>query len=257
MIDSKLNFQNRLKIIESKLSRGVGILYRLKAALPREALCKIYFALFHPHLLYGLVAWGSTFPTYMSKLESLQNKAVKIIGGGTTRESPTPFHGQLKILKLTDLYKFEIAKLVHDFLHDKLPSSTVFSHLFKNPCIFPIALPDPVQTKTNCIFLFIALTACNVASGIRVFPFGTQYLWKYKIGIPLKSNSKNIFYNCTSDYELVHLLSHFTRAVDRLKVLKKKKQHFVFFVFLTFNNSLRIADIQGGCFDSMTDEVFS
>ena len=93
MIDPKLNFQNHIKIIESKLSRGVGILYRLKAVVPREALCKIYFALFHPHLLYGLVVWGSTFPTYMSKLESLQNKAVKIIGGGTTRESPTPFYG--------------------------------------------------------------------------------------------------------------------------------------------------------------------
>ena len=99
--------------------------------LPLKALCKIHFALFHPHLLYGLVAWGSTFPTYMSKLESIQNKAVKIMGSGTTRESPTPFYGQLKILKLSDLYKFEIAKLVHDFLHDKLPSSSVFSHLFQ------------------------------------------------------------------------------------------------------------------------------
>ena len=60
-IDSKLNFQNHIKIIESKLSRGVGILYRLKAVLPREALCKIYFSLFHPHLLYGLDAWGLRF----------------------------------------------------------------------------------------------------------------------------------------------------------------------------------------------------
>ena len=91
MIDSKLNFQNHIKIIESKLSRGIGILYRLKAVLPREALCKIYFALFHPHLLYRLVVWGSTFPTYMSKLESLQNKAVKIIGGGTTRKAQHHF----------------------------------------------------------------------------------------------------------------------------------------------------------------------
>ena len=99
--------------------------------LPREALCKVYFALFHPHLLYGLAVWESAFSTYMSKLESLQNKAVKIIGGGTTRESPTPLYGQLKILKLSDLYKFEIAKLVHDFLHDKLPSSCIFSHHFQ------------------------------------------------------------------------------------------------------------------------------
>ena len=59
MIDSKLNFQNHIKIIESKLSRGVGILYRLKAVLPREALCKIYFAPFHTHLLYGLGVYVS------------------------------------------------------------------------------------------------------------------------------------------------------------------------------------------------------
>ena len=66
----------------------------------------------------------------MSKLESLQNKTVKIIGGGTTRESPTPSYGKLKILKLSDLYKFETAKLVHDYFHNKLPSSSIFSHLF-------------------------------------------------------------------------------------------------------------------------------
>ena len=117
-----------------------------------------------------------------------------------------------------------------------LPYFLIFS---KNPCKFPIALPDPVQTKTNCIFLFIAQTAYNVASGIRVFPCGTQYPWKYKIfpSIPLKSNSKNIFYNCTSDYELDHLLSHFTRAIDRLKVLKKKKIAFCFFDVQQFSSN--------------------
>ena len=111
---------------------------------------------------------GSTFPTYMSKLESLQNKAVKIIGGGTTRESPTPFYGQLKNLKLTDLYKFEIAKLVHDFLHDKLPSSSVMSHLFQKSLQISHRFTRSSSNKTNCIFLFIALTACNVALGISI-----------------------------------------------------------------------------------------
>ena len=65
--------------------------------LPQETLCKIYFALFHSHFLYGLVAWGSTFPTDRSKLESLQNKAVKIIDGDAIRENPTPFYGKLKM----------------------------------------------------------------------------------------------------------------------------------------------------------------
>ena len=67
----------------------------------------------------------------MNKLKSFQNKAAKIIRGDTIRKSPTPFYGKLKILKLSDLYKFEITKLVHDFLHDNLPNSSVFSHLFQ------------------------------------------------------------------------------------------------------------------------------
>ena len=76
----------------------------------------------------------------------------------------------------------------------------------------------------------ITLPACNVASGVRVFPCGTQYPWKYKTfpNIPLKSNSKNILYNCTSDDELDLLLWHFTRVVDRLKVLNEKVAFFVF-----------------------------
>ena len=44
----------------------------------------------------------------MSKLASLQNKAVKIIGGGTIQESPTPFYNQLKILKLSDFINLKL-----------------------------------------------------------------------------------------------------------------------------------------------------
>ena len=121
-----------------------------------------------------------------------------------------------------------------------LPYFLVFS---KNPRKFPTVLPDLVQIKTNCIFLVVALTACNVVLGNRIFPCGTQYPWKYTFfpNIPLKSNSKKIFYNCTFDDELDHLLSHSTRAIDRFKV--NEKLAFFCFCFLTFDNSLRTADI--------------
>ena len=111
-----------------------------------------------------------------------------------------------------------------------LPYFLIF---FKNPRKFSIVIPDLVQTKTNCIFLFIALTTCNVALGIRLFPYGNQYPWKYKIfpNISLKSNSKNIFYYCTSDDKLDHLLSHFTRAIDRLKFLSEKLLYSSIFLF--------------------------
>ena len=96
-LDSKLNFQNHIKIIEHKLSRAVGILWKLKSLIPQTALLKLNYALFHPH-------------------QSLQYEAVKLIGGGRHFDSPTPFYQQLNILKVTNLYELETAKFVHNIL---------------------------------------------------------------------------------------------------------------------------------------------
>ena len=104
----------------------------MKSILPHEALLKLYYALFHPHLLYGIVSWGSTFPTFLSRLNSLQNKAVKLIGGGKMRESANAFYIKFNILKLPELYKYETAKLVHSFIHNQLPLS--LSNFFTKSC---------------------------------------------------------------------------------------------------------------------------
>ena len=80
------------------------------------------------------MAWGSTFPTYLHKLASIQYKAVKLIGRGHFLETSTHFYAKLKIhvLKLLDLYNFETGKLVHDYMNRKLPLS--FSNYFNKSC---------------------------------------------------------------------------------------------------------------------------
>ena len=128
-LDSRLNFQSHINIMEQKISRGVGILYKLKPILPQSALLKLYYSLIHPYLIYGIIVWGSTFPTYLRKLSILQNKAVKLIGDGNYSEKATPFYIKLKILKIPELFKLEVAKLVHKHVHNNLPIP--LSNLFK------------------------------------------------------------------------------------------------------------------------------
>jgi len=123
-----MNFQTHINILEQRLSRATGIMYKLKSVLPRRALLKLYYALIHSHLLYGLIIWGLTFPSYIKRLTKFQNKAVKLIGGGNFCDSPMPFYFNLNILKFQDLYKIEVAKFVHRFLQNTLPSS--FSDYF-------------------------------------------------------------------------------------------------------------------------------
>ena len=65
--------------------------------------------------------WGSTIPFYINKLKSPQNKAVKMIGGGSSLKSATKFFKKFFILELNNLIKMEVAKIVHVHFTNNLP----------------------------------------------------------------------------------------------------------------------------------------
>ena len=80
-IDSELKF-NLHMALESKIARSIGVISKLKQVFPISALRTLYYSMIHPHLLYGIVIWGSTFKTYLGKLSVLQNKALRIVARG-------------------------------------------------------------------------------------------------------------------------------------------------------------------------------
>ena len=124
------NFRNHIEVIENKLSRSLAILFELKPVLPQNALPKLFYAMVHPYLLYGLVAWGLTFSSYIEKLNILQNKAVKLIGGRNYPDRATPFYSKLTFKNFPTYTRInlKIAKFVHIFMHNNLPKS--FSNIF-------------------------------------------------------------------------------------------------------------------------------
>ena len=99
----------------------MGILSKVKVYLNTSALCSLYYALFHCHIQYGIITWSSTYKTYLKKLATLQNKAVKIVGNGTWNDRATPYYAKLKILKLQDLVKLETAAFVYNYKSGQLP----------------------------------------------------------------------------------------------------------------------------------------
>ena len=58
------------------------------------------------YLLYGLIVWGSTVPTYLKKLTTLQNKAIKFIGQAKFSERATPYYYRFEILNFVQGIKF-------------------------------------------------------------------------------------------------------------------------------------------------------
>ena len=84
---------------------------------------QFYYAFVHPLLLCGIIVWGATYPTYLQKLKSQQNRAIRAIVDAHFRDSVNLYYSQLKILQIDDLFKFEVAKFVYGSLHNKTPHS--------------------------------------------------------------------------------------------------------------------------------------
>ena len=61
-LDQHLNYKSHIESIAKKVARATGILWKLRKFLPAKTLLNLYNALIKPHLLYGLVIWGSTDP---------------------------------------------------------------------------------------------------------------------------------------------------------------------------------------------------
>ena len=132
VLDNKLLFRNHINTLERKIARSIGIIAKLRHYVTISILRKLYFASIHPHLLYGAIVWMSIYKSYLNKLTSLQNRALRLITNNITHNqhpARTPsLYKQLKILKVADLYSYQVAFFMHKFSNNTLPSS--FSKYF-------------------------------------------------------------------------------------------------------------------------------
>ena len=128
-LDQHLTFHEHIAAITSKLSKSVGILYRLNKYLPPNILKLLYASLIEPYIAYGLEAWYGTHSTYVQKVSILQKKSVRAILSLPYNEHTTASFKHLNVLKLEDLYQYKIALFMYKTLY--LSQNCYFSGQFK------------------------------------------------------------------------------------------------------------------------------
>ena len=81
-LDKKLNFEEHLSKVETKVNKTIGIIHKLQNVLPRLALLTIYKSFIRPYLDYGDIIYDKAFnESFHKKLESLQYNAALAITG--------------------------------------------------------------------------------------------------------------------------------------------------------------------------------
>ena len=79
MIDNHLNWKHHISIISQKISRGIGVMYRIREFVDQGVLKGIYYSLIYSHIVYAIQVWGSAGENELLKILKLQKKAVRMM----------------------------------------------------------------------------------------------------------------------------------------------------------------------------------
>ena len=112
-IDNNVRFNEDIISIRDKISKSIGILFRLCDTIPRYCLKSIYFALIQPYIDYCLPVYGGTYEVHLNPLYVLQKSALRAINNCTYYDNINRMFFNCKILKLHDLYKLDLATYMY------------------------------------------------------------------------------------------------------------------------------------------------
>lgn len=129
IIDSNVNWKEHVNELCKKISRGIGILLKLRNFVKIDILIKIYYSIIYPFLIYGIIIWGNTYKTNVKPLTVLQKKAIRIITFSPFRTHSSPHFKELNLLKFPDIVQFCTVLFMHQYLCDTLP--IIFTEFFK------------------------------------------------------------------------------------------------------------------------------
>ena len=121
ILDDRLTWKIHISELCKKLGRTVGMLFKIRYQCNKKVLRSLYFSLFESHLSYGLPVWGSANQALIQKLFFLQKKAIRAITFSDFRAHSSPLFKKLNVLKVHDLFQYQVSSIMWDFDHYTLP----------------------------------------------------------------------------------------------------------------------------------------
>ena len=150
IIDESLNWSRHIQTVLSKMSRYIGIMYKIKKYLPLKARIQIYHSFVQSHLNYCSLVWGFTCKSNIETLFSRQKKGLRaVISGfinykyrdGETAGHTKPYFSEYKILTIHGIITLNTLIFIRKVRH--------FPSLLPPSIVGTIAKNSPVPGSTH------------------------------------------------------------------------------------------------------------
>ena len=118
----KLNCEEHLSKVETKVNKSVGIIRKLQNVLPRSALLAVYKSFIRPLLDYGDIIYDKAFnESFHEKLEYLQYNADLAITGAIKGSSTKKLYEELGLESLKSRLWYRKMSLFYKVFKNESP----------------------------------------------------------------------------------------------------------------------------------------
>ena len=133
VIDDHLTWNTQIDNIAKKVSKGIGMLRRIKEYVSTSTLIKVYNAIVLSHFDYCSLVWDECADYLLKKLQKLQNRAARVITGSSYEISSENILSELDWLPLKDRFRNKKAMFAYNVKNNiKLPQSMIGKYEMKN-----------------------------------------------------------------------------------------------------------------------------
>ena len=130
IIDDKLKFSYHIEQICKRISKHLSVVSRLRHFVSKSVLYSYYNFYVRPVLQYGILIYGSTCTTHLSKLCKLQRKIIRLIHFKKKQHAVDNEMISNKILSVQQLYVYEVIKFSLRSVRKEI-SSNYLNELFQ------------------------------------------------------------------------------------------------------------------------------
>jgi hypothetical protein len=143
LIQSNLKWNSHVNSVANKISKTVGILYKVKNILSSAHLATLYHSLIEPYLHYCCIVWAThSESTLLETLLKLQKRCCRIICYSPPKAHSRPLFTKLRIFTIYDLCLIHILVFVYKSIN------LLFPHHFPNYFTRTRGI-HPLETRGN------------------------------------------------------------------------------------------------------------
>ena len=99
------------------MRKSIGLICKIRHYVNEKTKKILYYAFVYSHLQHGITSWGFPDAFYMKLLHSLYNNVLRIIVNCGYRTKLSPVYKAQNILKLVDIHKLELGKLIFKIIN--------------------------------------------------------------------------------------------------------------------------------------------